>query len=129
MLLVFEYVHFLDVSNSSHLKPSPGFPRGRCLCALTCSGRWDLTETFQAIIPPNIGSPWFATKSPRFLWCRTQNLSILFFFKYTATSQIYTLSLHDALPISILSDEIADIIVFDLLLRVAISRVSYSFYF
>src|SRR2546429_5884886 len=40
-----------------------------------------------------------------FMYCRLQrlfkyNLSIFFFFNDTATTEIYTLSLHDALPIS-----------------------------
>src|SRR6202165_6346842 len=37
-------------------------------------------------------------------WCRVS--CALFFFNDTATTEIYTLSLHDALPISIWSHEI-----------------------
>src|SRR5947209_10752616 len=33
--------------------------------------------------------------------CATDSLSMFFFFNDTATTEIYTLSLHDALPISI----------------------------
>src|SRR5271167_5223778 len=39
--------------------------------------------------------------STRFSFCRlgSSRGSIVFFFNYTATTEIYTLSLHDALPI------------------------------
>src|SRR6266404_6502521 len=40
--------------------------------------------------------------------CSLSKLSGFFFFKDTATTEIYTLSLHDALPISYLADEAAD---------------------
>src|SRR5215510_6004419 len=45
-----------------------------------------------AIIPLSL--PPFARASPLFLIC------LFFFFNDTATTEIYTLSLHDALPIS-----------------------------
>src|SRR5438552_14558533 len=32
-------------------------------------------------------------------WCQVDRSSYVFFCKYTATAEIYTLSLHDALPI------------------------------
>src|SRR5690242_21783899 len=36
----------------------------------------------------------------RYYHCDMHHLSLLFFFNDTATTEIYTLSLHDALPIS-----------------------------
>src|SRR2546430_7303577 len=33
------------------------------------------------------------------VWCRSRAIFIFFFFNDTATTEIYTLSLHDALPI------------------------------
>src|SRR3989337_2262305 len=41
-----------------------------------------------------------ARPSLRSLWRRSAARSIFFFFNDTATTEIYTLSLHDALPIS-----------------------------
>src|ERR1017187_10884136 len=38
---------------------------------------------------------------PRLLWCFCFYLFFFFFFNDTATTEIYTLSLHDALPICI----------------------------
>src|SRR5258705_12469829 len=40
--------------------------------------------------------------SPAYCWTRRCCLSFFFFFNDTATTEIYTLSLHDALPISTL---------------------------
>src|SRR5437588_9987917 len=39
-----------------------------------------------------------------FLLCSPGVLFVLFFFNHTATTEIYTLSLHDALPISDVPD-------------------------
>src|SRR5438132_12523672 len=39
--------------------------------------------------------------------CRSAHLSFFFFFTATATTEIYTLSLHDALPISSRADTVA----------------------
>src|SRR3989442_4243800 len=41
----------------------------------------------------------------------TSTLSLLFFFNDTATTEIYTLSLHDALPILLQPDTFASIVV------------------
>src|SRR2546429_2625568 len=36
--------------------------------------------------------------------CRGESLAFFFFFNDTATTEIYTLSLHDALPISVIAN-------------------------
>src|SRR5207237_8279532 len=46
-------------------------------------------------------SSYYCSSSPHYYYYSIYSLYFSFFFIYSATSEIYTLSLHDALPISI----------------------------
>src|SRR6266700_4212646 len=87
-----------DPSTRSEEHTSELQSREKLVCRLLLEKKKSVTTTSSTVRPEGKLSSTVCTKSGRFSGVRFWKNGSVFFFNDTATTEIYTLSLHDALP-------------------------------